>query len=104
MSRKNMDTDSINYRPGAESVVDQLGETAERRLDVLFKKRFHGAVNIRGIRYQLLYTLLRAFDLYDQVTSLTFEGIEGPGPQRLHIRVDFRPSQVRRESLELGEA
>ncbi|MBE9594024.1 MAG: hypothetical protein IMF19_11170, partial [Proteobacteria bacterium] len=41
--------------------------------------RFHGAVNIRGIRYQILYSILRAFDLYaedDGASSIRLEGIE----------------------------
>jgi len=50
-----------------------------RNLDDLLKTRFKGAVNIRGIRYQILYSVLRAFDLYGggaQVSHLTLEGIE----------------------------
>ena len=48
-------------------------------LDSILKKRFHGAVNVRGIRYQVLYSLGRAFDLYDHAGSgpaLRLEGIE----------------------------
>ncbi|KAF5431758.1 hypothetical protein C5S39_05060 [Candidatus Methanophagaceae archaeon] len=58
----------------------QTGKNVMRReLDALLKTRFHGAVNIRGIRYQILYSLLRAFDLYaedDGVSSIRLEGIE----------------------------
>ncbi len=48
-------------------------------LDSILKIRLHGAVNIRGIRYQVLYSLGRAFDLYDHAGSgpvLRLEGIE----------------------------
>ena len=49
------------------------------QLDTILETRFHGAVNIRGIRYQILYSLVRAFDLYDQGecgASIRLEGIE----------------------------
>ena len=39
-----------------------------KNLDDLLSTRFKGAVNIRGIRYQLLYSLLRVFDLYNVTT------------------------------------
>lgn len=64
-------------------VKNQKARTAERpvwpELDAVLKKRFHGAVNIRGIRYQILYSILRALQLYDegnQSTSIRLEGIE----------------------------
>ncbi len=47
--------------------------------DSLFKSRFHGAANISGIKYQILYSILRAFELYEnktQAASITLEGIE----------------------------
>jgi hypothetical protein len=50
-----------------------------RNLDDLLKTRFKGAVNARGIRYQILYSVLRAFDLYDdgkQARHLILEGVE----------------------------
>jgi hypothetical protein len=52
--------------------------TVEQQLEELFKSRYHGAVNIRGIRYQIAYSLLRAFDLYegDQNGSIRLEGID----------------------------
>src|SRR5688572_31064055 len=48
-------------------------------VDLLFTTRFHGASNIRGIRYQILYSLLRAFELFQQDSQrswIRFEGIE----------------------------
>jgi hypothetical protein len=47
-------------------------------LDDLLKSRFHGASNIRGVRYQLLYSLLRVFDLYSDKApeEVQFEGLE----------------------------
>jgi hypothetical protein len=49
-----------------------------RELDELLRQRWHGAVNIRGIRYQLLYSVLRGMDLYLDGTqeSIRLEGIE----------------------------
>ena len=54
-------------------------KTVGRELDALLNTRFHGAANIRGIRYQILYSLLRAFDLYakdNKDCSIRLEGIE----------------------------
>lgn len=47
-------------------------------LSELLRSRFHGAKNITGIRFQLLYSLLRAFDLYGTppATQVQFEGLE----------------------------
>ncbi|HQX49575.1 MAG TPA: hypothetical protein PLR25_06685, partial [Planctomycetaceae bacterium] len=48
-------------------------------LDSILEIRFHGAVNIRGIRYQVLYSLGRAFELYDHAGvggAVRLEGIE----------------------------
>lgn len=58
----------------------QTREKATRQeLNVLLETRFHGAANIRGIRYQILYSILRAFDLYAEdgkASSIRLEGIE----------------------------
>jgi hypothetical protein len=59
--------------------VQTREKAARQKLNVLLKTRFHGAVNIRGIRYQIQYSLLRAFDLYaedDRVSAIRLEGIE----------------------------
>lgn len=50
-----------------------------QEIDNLLKIRFGGSVNIRGIRYQILYSLLRSFDLYKEQNkqlSIQLEGIE----------------------------
>lgn len=51
---------------------------AFQSLNEILQSRFHGAVNITGIRFQLLYSLVRLFDLYNNTTAQTiqFEGIE----------------------------
>lgn len=52
---------------------------SEDALGALLRGRFHGAVNIRGIRFQLLYALLCALDLYrtpDPSKGVRLEGIE----------------------------
>jgi len=55
-------------------------------IDALLKQRYHGATNIRGIRYQLLYSLKRAFELYDNSgpETIQFEGIEDVDLKGLH--------------------
>jgi hypothetical protein len=42
------------------------------------RSRFHGSSNIAGIRFQLLYSLARLFDLYKDPTAeqIQFEGLE----------------------------
>ncbi len=59
--------------------MEDSREAIKQQLDTLFKARYHGAVNIRGIRYQLLYSVLRAFDLYNEenaAAAIRPEGIE----------------------------
>jgi hypothetical protein len=46
-------------------------------IDTIFKSRWQGAVNIRGIRFQILYSLLRAFDLYDVADEECYIRLEG---------------------------
>jgi hypothetical protein len=48
------------------------------QIENLYRSRYHGAVNIRGIRYQVLYSAMRIFDLYNDAApeSICFEGIE----------------------------
>ena len=47
-------------------------------LDTLLRSRYQGASNIVGIRFQLLYSVLRAFDLYADAPAgeVQFEGLE----------------------------
>lgn len=50
-----------------------------QEVDALLRTRYGGAVNIRGIRYQMLYSVLRAFGLYaegDGPLEIRLEGIE----------------------------
>lgn len=50
----------------------------QRRLNQLLETRFHGAINIAGIRYQIAYSVFRAFDLYgaDPPETIQLEAIE----------------------------
>lgn len=59
-----------------------------RKLTQLLERRFGGATNIAGIHYQLLYSLLRAFDLYQPGApeAVVLEGIEDVDLQGLHLR------------------
>lgn len=46
-------------------------------LDLIFNKRYGGSVNIRGVSYQIKYSMLRAFELFNSsIESITLEGIE----------------------------
>lgn len=46
-------------------------------IDALLKARFHGAVNVRGIRYQLIYSVLAALQNYAAGTGTTLVELEG---------------------------
>ncbi|MEL6442484.1 MAG: dsDNA nuclease domain-containing protein [Cyanobacteria bacterium J06621_8] len=59
------------------ATTEQGTNTSSKELDALFKTRWHGAVNIRGIRYQILYSVLRAFDLYKKEGKESFLRLEG---------------------------
>jgi hypothetical protein len=56
-------------------------------LDELLRSRFHGASNITGIRFQLLCSLVRLFDLYTDpaVEQVQFEGFEDVDLKGLNI-------------------
>jgi hypothetical protein len=68
--------------------MEDSREAIKQQLDSIFKARYHGAVNIRGIRYQLLYSVLRAFDLYREenaTAAIRPEGIEDVDLLGLHV-------------------
>lgn len=48
------------------------------QIESIFCNRYHGAVNIRGIKFQILYSILRSFDLYTNplLNNIILEGIE----------------------------
>lgn len=61
-------------------------------LDVLFSTRFHGATNIRGIQYQILYSLYRSFELYQENANLDWmhlEGIEDVDLVGIHFESEY---------------
>jgi hypothetical protein len=49
-----------------------------QQLEQLIESRYHGATNIAGIKFQVAYSVLRAFDLYQSngPDSIKLEGIE----------------------------
>lgn len=60
----------------------------EKLQEELFKRRFHGSVNIKGIDFQILYALYTALDLLateNKLEKLTLEGIED---------IDLKPFQA----------
>jgi hypothetical protein len=67
-------------------------------LDTLLRSRYQGASNITGIRFQLLYSVLRAFDFYADVPAceVQFEGLED---------VDVRGTQEKAlQGLSIGDS
>jgi hypothetical protein len=56
----------------------QVNTDINQQLEGLLNSRYDGAANIRGIRYQVAYSLLRAFGLYEGESnaSIRQEGIE----------------------------
>jgi hypothetical protein len=53
-------------------------EPLSEQIENLYQSRYHGAVNIRGIKYQILYSAMRIFDFYNDnpPESICFEGVE----------------------------
>ncbi len=53
-------------------------QTLINQIENLYQNRYHGAVNIRGVRYQVLYSAMRIFDIYNDRApeAICFEGIE----------------------------
>ena len=53
-------------------------DVASKQIENLFQNRFHGAANIRGIRFEILYSAMRVFDLYkdNAPESIRLEAIE----------------------------
>lgn len=71
----------------------QLGSCATS-IDALFRDRFHGAVNIRGIRYQLRYSVLCAIGMLTEdspVSHVVLEGIEDidVGLKGFHAGIEY---------------
>lgn len=67
-------------------------ESRSSDIDTIFKARYHGAANIRGIRYQILYSVLRAFELKaDGHTngSIRLEGIEDLDLLGIHLEDEY---------------
>jgi len=69
-------------------------------LDRLLESRFHGAVNIRGIRYQILYSVLRSIEFYELGGDIAvrLEGIEdvdviglGAGDEYVQVKTANEP-------------
>ena len=55
----------------------QSNTNLKNNLDNILKMRYHGAANISGIRFQMLYTVFHAFDLYkNDINYIRPEGIE----------------------------
>jgi hypothetical protein len=64
--------------------------TAAHQIEHLLQSRYHGAVNISGIRFQIAYSVLRAFDLYapEPPSSIRLEGLEDVDVNgRRHVQV-----------------
>jgi hypothetical protein len=80
---------------------------SQKAINALLKRRYHGAANIRGIRFQLWYTLLKAFDLFAEngPEALRFEGLEdldllGFQSSNLYVQVKFSSTSLNWSKLE----
>src|SRR5437588_3654411 len=72
--------------------MEDRREAIKQQLDTIFKARYHAAVNIRRIRYQLLYSVLRAFDLYREenvAAAIRPEGIEDVDLVGFHLGDEY---------------
>lgn len=61
-------------------------------IDNLLKTRFGGVVNIRGIRFQILYSVLKSFDLYkeqNKTYTIQLEGIEDLDLRGFNFRDEY---------------
>jgi hypothetical protein len=61
-------------------------------MENLFARRSHGAANFRGVYYQILYSVFRAFDLYQTENpnaSVRLEGIEDLDLRGLYIGDEY---------------
>lgn len=64
---------------GKRKAKKQSPKVAPANLDELLEDRYHGASNISGIRYQILFSVLKSFDLYNPDlpdARIRLEGIE----------------------------
>ncbi len=57
----------------------------------ILQKRFHGAINIKGIRYQILYSIYKALEVYriGSEFEIQLEGIEDLDLKGLKIQTQF---------------
>lgn len=74
-------------------------------LTELLKRRYHGAANVSGVRYQLLYFVWRAFDLYadpgpDEVLG---EGVEDLDLRSVTLGNEYVQVKYRGRSLSWGD-
>ena len=74
----------------------------ENQLNQLFESRYHGAVNISGIKYQLTYAVYRAFDLFkpEPPDSVQLEGIEDVDIKS-HKHIEFMGFNVSNEYVQV---
>ena len=76
--------------------------SVENQISRLLESRYHGAVNIAGIKYQLTYAVFRAFDLFkpDAPDSIQLEGIEDVDIKGLK-QVELRGLRVSTEYVQV---
>jgi len=79
-----------------------MGSSIDSQLDQIFASRYHGAINISGIKYQLTYAVYRAFDLFksDAPNSVQLEGIEDLDVKG-HKHVEFTGLNVSNEYIQV---
>ena len=75
----------------------------QSQLNQLFESRYHGAVNIAGIKYQLTYAVFRAFDLFkpDAPDGIQLEGIEDVDVRQSIKQVELKRFRVSNEYVQV---
>lgn len=86
---------------------DKEGDGLENEmLDALVRARYHGSVVIRGIRYQVLYSVLQAIELlsdspeYDRIQLEGLEDIDLLGEKRRYVQVKTATQPFRWSNLQ----
>lgn len=79
-----------------------MESSIESQLNQLFESRYHGAVNIAGIKYQLTYAVYRTFDLFkpDAPDSVQLEGIEDVD-MKGHKHIEFGGFNVSNQYIQI---
>ena len=79
-----------------------MSTSSLNQLNRLLADRYHGAVNIAGIRFQLMYSLLKAFDLYkpNAPVYVRLEGIDDIDIKQ-HRQVELKGIKISNQCIQV---